>query len=249
MNLFDLSGKTAVITGARRGIGRAIAEAFAGAGADIVAASAHESADGGEVGAAVRAQGRSFTGHAVDFTDITAVTQFAESVRGADILVNNAGTIRRSPSAEHPWEWWEEVIQVNLSAQFAMAQIVGRDMVSRAEGRIIFMASLLTFQGGLRVPGYAASKSGIAGLVHALSNEWAPHGVNVNGIAPGFIETDNTGPLRNETERAQTILERIPAGRWGQPDDVAGAAVFLASPAAAYVSGAILPVDGGWLAS
>ncbi|GAA2835439.1 2-deoxy-D-gluconate 3-dehydrogenase [Leucobacter komagatae] len=247
MNPFDLSGKVAVVTGARRGIGRGMAEALAAAGADIIAASSQQEPGGGETGDAVRSLGRSFTGHAVDFTDREAVRQFGEQVSGADILVNNAGTIRRAPAAEHPAEWWDEVIQVNLSSQFALSQIVGRGMLERGEGRVIFTASLLSFQGGINVPGYTAAKSGIAGLVAALSNEWVGKGVTVNGIAPGYIATDNTQALREDPERSRAILERIPANRWGTPADLGGATVFLASPAAAYVSGIILPVDGGWL--
>lgn len=245
---FDLHGKTAIVSGARRGIGRGIAEALAAAGADIIAVSGQQEADGGEVGAAVRALGREFTGYAVDFSDAKAVREFAEQVTHADILVNNAGTIRRAPAAEHPMEWWDEVIQVNLSSQFVLSQIVGREMVKRGSGRIIFTASLLSYQGGINVPGYASAKSGIAGLVHALSNEWAVHGVTVNGIAPGYIATDNTQALREDPERSQAILDRIPMGRWGEAADLGAAAVFLASPAASYVTGAILPVDGGWLA-
>lgn len=247
-SIFDLSGTTAVVTGARRGIGFAMALALAEAGADIVAASSSQEADGGEIGRRVRDLGRSFEGHAVDFADRAAVEQFGAHVRGADILVNNAGTIRRAPAAEHPLEWWDEVLAVNLSSQFALSQAVGAGMLERGSGRIIFTASLLTFQGGINVPGYAAAKSGVAGLVHALSNEWAGRGVTVNGIAPGYIATDNTEALRDDPDRSAAILERIPAGRWGRAEDLGGATVFLASPAAAYVTGAILPVDGGWLA-
>lgn len=246
---FDLSGTTAVVTGARRGIGFAMAEALAAAGADIIAASASQEADGGAIGARVRELGRGFEGHAVDFTDRDAVLAFAEAVKDrADILVNNAGTIRRAPAAEHPLEWWDEVIAVNLSSPFALSQRVGAAMVARGRGRIIFTASLLTFQGGINVPGYAAAKSGIAGVVKALANEWAPSGVTVNAIAPGYIATDNTEALRDDPERSAAILSRIPAGRWGQADDLGGATVFLASAASAYVTGIVLPVDGGWLA-
>ncbi|WP_167132749.1 SDR family oxidoreductase [Paramicrobacterium chengjingii] len=248
MTPFDLTGRTAVVTGARRGIGFGIAQALATAGADIVAASSQQEDGGGEIGTRVRALGRSFTGHAVDFTDRAAVQQFGAEVRDADILVNNAGTIRRSPAAEHPLEWWDEVIQVNLSSQFVLSQIVGGRMAERGSGRLIFTASLLSFQGGVFVPGYAAAKSGVAGLVKALSNEWAAKGVTVNGIAPGYIATDNTENLRGDADRSAEILGRIPMGRWGTADDLGGAAVFLASDAAAYVTGTVLPVDGGWLA-
>lgn len=248
MNPFDLSGKTAVVTGARRGIGAGIARALATAGADIVAASAQQSSDGGEVGSEVRALGRRFEGHRLDFTDTAEVRSFGEAFAHADILVNNAGTIKRAPAAEHPGEWWDEVLQVNLSAQFHLSQTIGSGMLERGNGRIIFTASLLSFQGGVNIPGYTAAKSGVAGLVRALSNEWAPRGVTVNAIAPGYIATDNTQPLRDDPERATAILERIPAGRWGTAEDLGPAAVFLASPGAAYVTGTVLPVDGGWLA-
>lgn len=244
----DLTGTTAVVTGARRGIGFAMAEGLAMAGADIIAASASQEADGGAIGARVRELGRSFEGHAVDFTDREAVLAFGEAVRDrTDILVNNAGTIRRSPAAEHPLEWWDEVLDVNLRNQFVLTQAIGASMVERGGGRVIFTASLLSFQGGINVPGYTAAKSGIVGLVKALSNEWAVHGVTVNAIAPGYISTDNTAALRADEDRSQAILERIPAGRWGRPEDLQGATVFLASPAAAYVTGVTLPVDGGWM--
>lgn len=245
---FDLSGLTAVVTGARRGIGFAIAEALAMAGAGIIAASASQEADGGRIGARVRELGRDFEGHAVDFGNRKSVQVFGDAVRDrADILVNNAGTIRRSPSAEHPLEWWDEVLDVNLRNQFVLTQAVGASMVERGAGRIIFTASLLSFQGGINVPGYTAAKSGIVGLVKALSNEWAGQGVTVNAIAPGYISTDNTAALRADQDRSQAILDRIPAGRWGRAEDLQGAAVFLASPAAAYVTGATIPVDGGWM--
>lgn len=247
--LFDLTGTTAVVTGARRGIGYGMAEALAEAGADIIAASASQEADGGAIGRRVRELGRSFEGHAVDLTDREVVIAFADAVKArADILVNNAGTIRRAPAAEHPLEWWDEVITVNLSSQFVLAQRVGAEMVARGSGRVIFTASLLTFQGGVNVPGYAAAKSGISGVVKALANEWAASGVTVNAIAPGYIATDNTQALQDDPERSESILSRIPAGRWGRAEDLAGATVFLASPASSYVTGVVLPVDGGWLA-
>ncbi|MFD7417315.1 SDR family oxidoreductase, partial [Kitasatospora purpeofusca] len=167
--------------------------------------------------------------------------------RPVDILVNNAGTIRRAPAAEHTDADWDLVLQVNLSAQFALTRAVGASMVARGRGSIVFTASLLSFQGGITVPGYTAAKHGIAGLTKALANEWAPHGVNVNAIAPGYIATDNTRALQDDPARSRAILDRIPAGRWGSADDLAGAAVFLASDAAAYVHGTVLPVDGGWL--
>jgi 2-deoxy-D-gluconate 3-dehydrogenase len=251
VNPFDLSGRLAVVTGARRGIGLAVAEALAAAGADIVAVSAQLEATGSEVEKRVCSHGRGFTGHRVDFTDRAAVAGLAARLsdgdRPVDILVNNAGTIRRAPAAEHTDDMWDEVLTVNLSAQFALSRDLGRAMVARGRGKIIFTASLLSFQGGVNVPGYTAAKSGLLGLTRALANEWAPHGVNVNAIVPGYISTDNTQALRDDPGRNTAILGRIPAGRWGVPGDLAGAAVFLASPAADYVHGAAIPVDGGWL--
>lgn len=250
MSLFDLTGKTALVTGARRGIGAGMALALAAAGADIIGASASMEADGGEVGRQVRAMGRSFTGHAVNFADRAALKAFAARMEPEpiDILVNNAGTIKRAPAAEHPEEWWDEVIETNLSAQFLLTQTVGRRMLARGRGgKVIFTASLLTFQGGINVPGYAASKGGIGQLTMAFANEWAAKGIQVNAIAPGYIATDNTHALRNDPDRSASILARIPAGRWGTPEDFAGPVVFLASRASDYVSGTILTVDGGWM--
>ncbi|MEJ3745627.1 SDR family oxidoreductase [Actinomycetes bacterium KLBMP 9797] len=251
MKLFDLSGRLAVVTGARRGIGLAIADALAAAGADIVAVSAQLETTGSEVEKRVRGHGRLFSGHRVDFRDRAAVADLAARLeggeRGVDILVNNAGTIKRAPAAEHTDEMWDEVLAVNLSAQFVLSRELGRAMVARGHGKIIFTASLLSFQGGVTVPGYTSAKSGLIGLTRALANEWAPRGVNVNAIVPGYISTDNTQALRDDQSRNAAILDRIPAGRWGRPDDLAGAAVFLASPAADYVHGAAIAVDGGWL--
>ncbi len=246
--MFDLSGKVALVTGAKRGIGRGMAEALAAAGADIIGVSATLETEGSEVGAAVEALGRRFTGHRCDFSDRAALHAFAKGLDVVpDILVNNAGTIKRTPAAEHPDEMWDEVIETNLNAQFVLSREIGAKMVARGSGKIIFTASLLTFQGGITVPGYAASKGGIGQLTKALANEWAGQGVNVNAIAPGYIATDNTEALRNDPERAASILGRIPAGRWGEPADFAGPVVFLASDAARYVHGEILTVDGGWM--
>ncbi|MFG1894878.1 SDR family NAD(P)-dependent oxidoreductase [Micromonospora zamorensis] len=248
--LFDLSGRTAVVTGARRGIGLAMAEALALAGADIVGVSAQLEATGSEVERRVWAAGREFTALRADLGDRAAVHRLARDITALgpiDILVNNGGTIARTPAAEHPDEMWDHVIEVNLSSQFVLSREIGRTMVERGRGKIIFTASLLSFQGGITVPGYAASKSGVAGLTKALANEWAAHGVNVNAIAPGYIATDNTQALRDDPDRAPAILTRIPAGRWGRADDLGGAAVFLASAASDYVNGIVLPVDGGWL--
>jgi 2-deoxy-D-gluconate 3-dehydrogenase len=247
--LFDLSGRLAVVTGARRGIGFAMTEALAAAGADIIGVSASLKPQGSAIETAVRAHGREFTGISCDFADRDAVLTLAERLESenVDILVNNAGTIKRAPAADHPLDWWDEVLQVDLSSQFVLTQALGRRMLARGTGKIIFTASLLSFQGGITVPGYAAAKSGIAGLVRALSNEWAARGVTVNAIAPGYIATDNTQALQDDPVRSHAILDRIPAARWGHPTDLAGATVFLASPASDYVTGITLPVDGGWL--
>ena len=227
----------------------AMALALAEAGADIIGVSASLKASGSAVGVAVEETGRSFTAHAVDFSDRAAVIALGEALDDVDIdiLVNNAGTIERAPAAEHPLELWDRVIEVNLSSQFVLTQAIGAAMIRRGHGKVIFTASLLSFQGGINVPGYTASKSAIAGLTKALANEWAPLGVNVNAIAPGYIATDNTQALQDDPERSSSILQRIPAARWGSASDLGGATVFLASPASDYVSGIVLPVDGGWL--
>jgi 2-deoxy-D-gluconate 3-dehydrogenase len=251
-SMFDLHGRLALVSGARRGIGLAMAEALAGAGADIVGVSAQLEASGSEVQRRVEALGRRFTGFQVDLADREAVEEFAGGLaageRQIDILVNNAGTIARAPAVDHDTDTWERVLEINLTAPFLLARALGRGMVERGSGKVIFTASLLSFQGGILVPSYAAAKSGIAGLVKALANEWAPHGVNVNAIAPGYIATDNTEALRADPNRSRAILERIPAGRWGDAADLAGATVFLASRASDYVCGTIIAVDGGWLA-
>jgi len=251
MNPFDLTGRLAVVTGARRGIGRAIAVGLAAAGADIIGVSASLEPAGSEVEKDVTAAGRSFEAIRADLADPAAVRELGDDLAGrarpVDILVNNAGTIRRAPADRHRDADWDLVLQVNLTAQFALARAIGGAMVARGHGKIIFTASLLSFQGGITVPGYTAAKHGVAGLTKALANEWAPHGVNVNAIAPGYIATDNTQALRDDPARSAAILDRIPAGRWGNADDLAGATVFLASDAAAYVHGTILAVDGGWL--
>lgn len=251
LNSYRLDGKTALVTGCKRGIGMAMAVALAEAGADIVGVSATLESDGSAVGKAVEAVGRKFTGYACDFSDRPALKAFTDTLRAdghaPDILVNNAGTIKRAPAAEHPDDMWDEVIEVNLTSQFILSREIGGDMVRRGGGKIIFTASLLTFQGGVNVPGYAASKGGIGQLTMALANEWASKNVNVNAIAPGYITTDNTEALRNDPDRYRAILERIPAGRWGEPVDFAGPVVFLASDAANYVNGTILTVDGGWM--
>lgn len=248
---FNLSNKTALVTGCNRGIGKGIAIGLAEAGADIIGVSATIKLEGSETEKEVIALGRKFTAYQSDFADRKSIYTFIEKVKTnekpIDILVNNAGTILRAPAAEHSDEYWDKVIAVNLNAQFVLAREFGKKMLERGNGKIIFTASLLTFQGGITVPGYAASKGAIGSLVKALSNEWAGKGVCVNGIAPGYIATDNTEALRNNPERNQSILSRIPMDRWGTPNDFKGPAVFLASDAANYVSGEILLVDGGWM--
>ncbi len=248
---FSLAGKTALVTGCKRGIGKAMAGALAQAGADIVGVSASLEEVGSEVEKEVLAAGRKFRGYACDFSDRQALLGFISAVKAdcppIDILVNNAGTIMRAPAAEHPDEYWDRVIEVNLNAQFILSREIGKEMVARGSGKIIFTASLLTFQGGITVPGYAASKGGIGQLTMALANEWAGKGVNVNAIAPGYIRTDNTRALQDDPGRSQSILDRIPAGRWGEPGDFAGPVVFLASSASDYMSGTIMVVDGGWM--
>ncbi|SEQ06782.1 2-deoxy-D-gluconate 3-dehydrogenase [Neolewinella agarilytica] len=251
LDKFNLAGKTALVTGCKRGIGKAMAEGLAQAGCDIIGVSATLSSTGSEVGAAVMATGKSFTGYSCDFSDREALYAFIKTVKEKhgtpDILINNAGTILRTPAAEHPDEMWDKVIEVNQSAQFILTREFGRDMIARGSGKVVFTASLLTFQGGITVPGYAASKGAIGQMTMAFANEWAGKGVNVNAIAPGYIATDNTEALRNNPERAESILARIPAGRWGEPEDFAGPVVFLASDAAAYMHGSIVLVDGGWM--
>lgn len=247
-NIFDLTGKTAVVTGCKRGIGMGMAIGLAEAGADIIGVSASLTQDS-EVGKAVQALGRKFTAFQADFSNRDAIYVFLKSIENdkIDILVNNAGTIMRAPAAEHSDEYWDEVINVNLNAQFIITREIGKRMVERNSGKIIFTASLLTFQGGINVPGYAASKGAVGSLIKAFSNEWAGKGVQVNGIAPGYISTDNTEALRKDEERSKSILSRIPAGRWGEPADFKGPVVFLASQASDYVTGEILVVDGGWM--
>ena len=249
--IYDLSGQTALVTGCKRGIGRAMALALAEAGADIIGVSATLESKGSDIENAVAELGRKFSAYRCDFSDRAALKAFTAQLEAdghkPSILINNAGTIKRAPVVEHGDELWDEVIEVNLSSQFVLSREIGRGMVERGYGKIIFTASLLTFQGGVTVPGYAASKGGVGQLTKALANEWASKGVNVNALAPGYIETDNTQALQDDEGRYQSILERIPAGRWGKPEDFTGPVLFLSSPASDYVHGTVLTVDGGWM--
>ena len=250
LDLFKLDGKTALVTGCRRGIGRGFAQALAEAGADIVGVSATLEEDS-EVGKDIAMRGKSFKGYACDFSDREAVHAFANQVKKdigqVDILINNAGTIMRAPAVEHSDEYWDKVIEVNLNAQFVLSREFGKEMGARGEGKIVFTASVLTFQGGITVPGYAAAKGGIGQLTMALANEWASKGVNVNSIAPGYIATDNNQALRDDAARNEQLMVRIPAAKWGSPDDLKGAVVWLSSRASDYVHGSIVVVDGGWM--
>jgi len=251
LDKFQLNGKTAIVTGCRRGIGRAMAVALAEAGADIIGVSATLALSGSDVEKEVQSLGRSFTAFQCDFGERSDLYTFIKAVKSQfpqiDILINNAGTILRKPAIEHSDEMFDRVVEVNQNAQFILTREIGRDMVARGSGKIVFTASLLTFQGGVTVPGYAASKGAIGQLTMAFANEWAGKGVNVNAIAPGYISTDNTEALRNNPERATSILARIPAGRWGEPSDFGGPVVFLSSDASAYMHGSIMLVDGGWM--
>jgi 2-deoxy-D-gluconate 3-dehydrogenase len=247
---FDLAGQTAVVTGANTGIGQAIALALGGAGASVLAVGRSSMEETERLGAKAGVELRPF--HA-DLGSISPVGDIvAEAVRwkgGVDILVNNAGIIRRADAIDFSEKDWDDVMNVNLKTAFFLAQAAARDMLERGRnGRIINIASLLSFQGGIRIPSYTASKSGLAGLTRLLACEWAAKGINVNAIAPGYVVSNNTEALRLDPVRSRDILARIPAGRWGRPGDIGGAAVFLASSAAAYVHGVVLPVDGGWLA-
>ena len=229
----------------------AMALGLAEAGANIIGVSANLELSGSQVSKAVEALGRKFKAYQADFSNRDSLYAFIKQLKAdyprIDILVNNAGTILRNPAAEHSDEFWDEVLEVNLSSQFILSREIGARMIAEGSGKIIFTASLLSFQGGINVPGYAASKGGIARLTMALANEWAGKGVNVNAIAPGYISTDNTTALREDKERSASILGRIPAGRWGEPEDFKGPVVFLASDASNYVHGTILTVDGGWM--
>lgn len=246
---FSLEGKTALVTGPGTGIGKGIAEALAKAGADIIGTSHTSGLD--ETKRLIEEAGRTFTSYQLDMGNLDEVEAFAKEVPDChqiDILVNNAGTIRREKAADFSRENWEAVINVNLNSLFLLTQAIGRQMIERKQGKIINIASLLSFQGGILVPAYTASKHAVAGLTKSFANEWAAYNVQVNAIAPGYIATNNTKQIRDDQNRNAEILKRIPAERWGQPDDIAGAAVFLSSPASDYVNGHVLAVDGGWLA-
>ncbi|GAA2239688.1 2-dehydro-3-deoxy-D-gluconate 5-dehydrogenase KduD [Promicromonospora sukumoe] len=246
---FDLHGRCAVVTGAGRGLGQAVAVGLASAGADVVLLGRPGRQDAtrdlvAETG--VKAEVVD-----LDVSDLDAVEQVTaelNATRQIDVVVNNAGIIDREDSVDVSRDSWQRVLDVNLNGLFFLTQQLGRPMVERGHGKIVSIASLLSFQGGLRVVSYAASKHGVAGMTKALANEWGPHGVQVNAIAPGYMATDNTTALRDDADRSRSILERIPAGRWGTAEDIAGSAVFLSSPAADYVNGHVLVVDGGWMA-
>jgi len=248
---FRLDNKVALVTGCKRGIGKAMAVALAEAGADIIGVSASLEKEGSEVENEIKTAGRNFYAYQCDFANREYLYHFSNQVKKdfpvIDILVNNAGTILRKPAAEHPDEYWDEVIAINQTTPFILTREIGKEMITRGKGKIIFIASLLTFQGGITVPGYAASKGAIGQLTKALANEWANKGVNVNAIAPGYISTDNTAALRADENRSRSIMERIPAARWGEPEDFKGPIVFLASDASDYVHGTVLIVDGGWM--
>lgn len=248
---FRVDQKIALVTGCSRGIGMAVAIELANAGADIIGVSNSLSKQGSEVGKAIESAGRKFYPYAVDFSNRAALHAFINQVKidhpTIDILINNAGSILRMPAVDHSDEYWDKIMEINLNAQFVLTREIGKRMVDQGAGKIVFTCSLLSFQGGVTVPGYAASKGAITSLLKAFANEWASHGINVNGVAPGYIETDNTEALRNDTERSKSIMARIPAGRWGKSSDLAGAFVFLSSPASDYMNGSIITVDGGWM--
>jgi 2-deoxy-D-gluconate 3-dehydrogenase len=247
-NPFSLEGKVALVTGANTGLGQGVAIALAEAGADIAAAGIVPAE---ETGAKIKALGRKFidiSANLGSLEPIPRVIKEALSLGRLDILVNNAGLIRRADAVDFSEKDWDDVMNVNIKSAFFMCQAAGRHFIAEGAGKIINIASMLSFQGGIRVPSYTASKSGIAGITRLLACEWASKGINVNAIAPGYMATDNTAQLRADQARSAEILARIPAGRWGEPSDLGGAAVFLASRASDYLNGAIIPVDGGWLA-
>ena len=248
---FRVDNKLAIVTGCSKGIGMAIAIELANSGADIIGVSGSMPAAGSDVEKAVLAAGKKFYPYQADFSNRDSVYAFLQKVvtdhPKIDILINNAGHIMRAPAAEHPDEYWDTIIDINLNAQFIITREIGKQMIKNGYGKIVFTASLLSFQGGINVPGYAASKGAVSSLLKAFANEWAKHNITVNGIAPGYIATDNTAMLRADSDRNASILARIPAGRWGDPKDLAGGFVFLSSPASDYINGTILTIDGGWM--
>lgn len=249
LDKFKLDGKTALVTGSNKGIGQALAQALAEAGADIIGVSS--GGDFSETEKLITGTGRKFKSYKSDFSNRDSLYTFIKNVKAdfpkIEILVNNAGTIMRKPIAEHPDEYWDKVIEVNLNSQFILTRELGKDMVARGYGKIVFVASLLAFQGGITVPGYAASKGGIKQLTMAFANEWADKGVTINAMAPGYIATSNTKALREDPVRNKAIHDRIPAGRWGTPEDLMGTALFLCSDASGYLNGSVVTVDGGWM--
>ncbi len=249
LDKFKLNGRTALVTGSNKGIGQAYALALAEAGADIIGVS--RNGDFSETEKIITGAGRKFKSYKCDFSERKSLYEFIGKVKSdfqkIDILVNNAGTILRKPASEHSDEYWDKVIEVNLNSQFILTREIGKDMTARGYGKIVFVASLLSFQGGILVPGYSASKGGIKQLTMALANEWASKGVTINAIAPGYIETDNTKTLREDPVRNKAIVDRIPAGRWGTPEDLMGTVVFLCSDASNYLNGSVVTVDGGWM--
>lgn len=251
LDQFNLKGRVALVTGAAQGLGQGYAIALAEAGADVAAL---DRSDVTETCECISALGRRFLATQCDLRecgpdDFSGIVKQVQSELGRlDILVNNAGIIRRSPAIDFKEQDWDDVLQINLKAVFFLSQAAARVMLEQGGGKIINVASMLSFQGGVFVPSYAAAKSGVAGVTRSLANEWAKHNINVNAIAPGYMATENTAPIRADTARSQTILDRIPAGRWGTPDDLKGVVVFLASAASDYVHGSIVCVDGGWLA-
>lgn len=252
MNTINLSGKTALVTGASRGIGRAIASVLVQCGAEVIGVGTHISADQDAFTSEFEACSGDFRAYDCDLSDRSQLEKLIEWMdkegRKVDILVNNAGIIRRAEAAHHSTEDWDAVLAVNLDAVFLLSRACGARMLERGYGKIINVASVLSFQGGILVPGYAASKGAIAQLTRAFANEWAERGINVNAVAPGYVTTDNTAALQSDAKRTSDLMARIPVGRWGQAEEIAWPVAFLASDLAGFVHGAILPVDGGWLA-
>ena len=249
---FRVDNKIALVTGCSSGIGMDIAIELAQSGADIIGVANNLPETGSEVALAVETAGRKFYPYVADFTSRESLYTFLNKVKAdhprIDILINNAGHIMRAPAAEHSDEYWDMIIDINLNAQFIITREIGKRMVDQKSGKIVFTCSLLSFQGGINVPGYAASKGAVASLLKAFANEWAPLGITVNGVAPGYIATNNTTQLRADPDRSAAILARIPANRWGETSDLTGAYVFLSSPASDYINGTIITVDGGWMA-